>query len=694
MALKHYAAFQDYNGGTWWINIYDEEYGGATTFEFNVGESGFELTWEGDINNRSVAIVPSRLTIPVLLQNANDEDLVDDLATGYEGQFFVEVRYGGASPLLGDLYWRGIVLADLTEFEDAYYPQEVALTAVDDLANLQNIPYSFSPEATGYGKLKGHIANALNKLRPWTITADTHRYTFADYVQVRYDATNYTSGLLNAELNFNRFKNSQANPPEFTSAYDVLNNILSSMGARLYWHASVNGSVDSGFIVDSLHAHQYDDDLLTGYTVNSSGTTASTTIAREVFNLPSDDFKKASGWMRGFRNPLQRVERTFQYGGSGPFVVDHLYAFTDSNGYLDGTDVTIFTGATIHYQEGTPVSLRFKLRASHEAIVSAVLATKLLVEVKLNLGQYYARRTVTHTGSTGYYPPSGVFSAVATVVENAAEWTTNSSHVLQFVSPAIVIEDDGDVTFDFGIDMPPLPADLTSEDCVMSFTAYVYNANGSTGQPTGLYDGDGVQEVRDVRIYPTNVYDIDGANVTFQATNDDTTSNEVLDLPDVGFADLINGKGGGLTVEVGGTRTQPSIWRTLAATGTTGNLHSIIAREWLLGQSSNIRTQRGTLFDLATSPTELPSLLHTYTLDTIDYALHTLTLRANAREWDVELVELKRAGTVTTPAIGFDGALPEVPGIPPIYTTNFNQGEVANEENHDETTALSMFING
>ena len=104
---------------------------------------------------------------------------MDDLATGYEGQFFVEVKYGGAGPVLGDLYWRGILLADLTEFEDAYFPQEVQLTAVDDLANLQNIPYSFDPEATGYGKLKGHIANALNKPRPWVIATDTPRYTFA-----------------------------------------------------------------------------------------------------------------------------------------------------------------------------------------------------------------------------------------------------------------------------------------------------------------------------------------------------------------------------------------------------------------------------------------------------------------------------------------------------------------------------------
>lgn len=692
MALKHYAGFNDLNGDKWWVNIYDEEYGGGTTFEFQLGEAGFELTWEGDINDRSVAIVPSRLSIPMMLQNNNDADLVDDLATGYEGQFFVEVKYGGAGPTLGDLYWRGILLADLTEFEDAYFPQEVQLTAVDDLANLQNIPYSFDPEATGYGKLKGHIANALNKLRPWVITTDTHRYTFADYVQARYDATNYTSGILNAELNFNRFKDSEANPPEYTSAYDVLNGVLSSMGARLYWHPSVNGSVDSGFVVDSLHAHQYDDDLLTGYTVDSGGTASATTLTREVFTLPSTEMKKAAGWMRGYRNPLQRVERTFEYGGSGPFVVDHLYDVTDSLGYLDALDVPIFTGATIHYQEGTPVSLRFKFRAQNTAYVT-IEAARLRVSVRLKLGQYYAKRNQTYVGTTQYYVPSGIGSNVAVFSDGVPSWTTTASDRLFFVTPPFAIGEDGDYTFDFGIDMPGLPGDLTSEDCEIDFFSSVLLSDGTSAQPAGIYE-DTPHEVREVRIFPTDVYDIDGANVTFQATNDNTTSNEVLELPDVGFADLINGKGGGLTVEVGGTRTQPSVWRTLAATGTTGNLHVIMAREWLLGQSSNIRTHRGTVYDLASSPSELPSMLHTYTLDSVDYALHTLTFRANMREWEMELVELKRAGSVTTPAIGFDGALPEVPGLPPIYTTNFNQQDVANEENHDATEAFAMFING
>ena len=696
MALKHKAQFSDINGDGWFVLIYDQEYGGSTTFDFELGANGFELTWEGDVNDRSVPIIPSRCSIPMMVQNGNDETLIDNLATGYEGRYFVEIYYEDpASPVLAaaHLFWRGILLADLTEFEDAYYPQEVQLTAVDDLANLKNVPFKFDPDATGYGKLKGHIANALNKLRPWTITADTHRYTFADYLRVKYDATNYTSPILNAELNFNRFKDSESNPPKYTSTYDVLHDILSGMGARIYWHAGVDD--DSGFIVDSVPAHQYDDDLLTGYTVNSSGTATATTVTRQNIDLPSTNYQRAAGWMRGYLNPLQRVERTFEYGGAGPFVVDHLYDYVDADNYLDGTDVTIFTAATIHYEEGTPVSLRFKFSVSGAA-ETTIRAARMKLTVKLNLGQYYARKAATHVGYTLVYPPSGVATSVGVYSDAQPTWSTTSSHRLEFVTPPFFIEAEHSNVFEFGVDMPGLPADLTSEDCIMDFESAIVDADGNEQTTGSLYSifEEGTQEVREVYIFPSDVYNIDGAQVTFIADNDETSANEVLELPDVGFSDLIGNKSGGLTVEVGGTRTKPSAFHSLAATGTDYNLHSLTAREWLLGQSRNIRKQRGTVYDIGDAPTSLPSFLHTYEVSTVKYALYTLTFRAAMREWDVEMLELARAGSITTPTNGFSGALPEVPGLPPIYTTTFTNAEVNDEVHNDNGEIFSMFING
>jgi len=367
----------------------------------------------------------------------------------------------------------------------------------------------------------------------------------------------------------------------------------------------------------------------------------------------------------------------------------------DADNYLDGTDVTIFTAATIHYQEGTPVSLRFKVRAQNTSTAN-LLAARLKVTVMLNMGQYYARRPLNYVSTTQYYAPSGNYTSIAIYSEGPASWSTTSSHRLEFISPAIPVEQENDLTFEFGIDMPGLPADLTSDDCIMDFVSALVIADGTELTSGSVYEvyQDGSQEVREVYIFPTDVYDIQGANVTFIAGNDETSANEVLELPDVGFADLIGNKGGGLTVEVRGTRTQPSNWHSLAATGTDYNLHNLISREWLLGQSRNIRKQRGTIYDLANGPAGLPSFLHTFVVDTVKYALYTMTFRAAQREWEVEMLELARAGSVTTPTNGLSGALPEVPGLPPVYTTSFTNAEVNDEVHNDNGDIFSMFING
>jgi len=699
MALKHRCEFTDLRGDGWFILIYDEEYGGTTSFEFAVGPTGFELTWEGDINDRSVAIIPSRVSIPMMLQNGNDTNLVDNLATGYEGRYFVEIYYRDpASPVLASahLFWRGILLPDLTEFVDEFYPQEVQLTAVDDLANLKNIPFKFDPDATGYVKFKGIIANALNKLRPWTITADTHRYTAVDYLRVYYGLAGYGSPLTIAELNYNRYKDDTTNPPIYQDTYSVLEEVLSAIGARLYWHAGIDD--DSGFIVDSVLAHQYDDDLLTGFSVNSGGTATATTVTRDAIALSSTNYKRAAGWMRGYLNPLQRVERKFEYGGSGPFAVDHLYDFVDSDNYLDGTSVTIFTAASQHYNAGTPVSLRFKFRVQSNG-TDLLSIVRMRLTVKLNLGQYYARRAMNYEGYDDYFVGELSTSVlVATFSESPAEWSTNSAHRLEFITPPMHIGGSFNHTFEFGIDMPGLPAGLTSEDCAMSFESELVHWDNTDLSGTGVYlmfsFGDAAQEIRDVNIYPTDIYGLDGATVTFQAVNDEPSANEVLQLPDVGFSDKIGSKGGGITVEVGGDRTKPEDWHSLAATGTDYNLHNLITREWLLGQSRNIRKQRGTVHHIQAAPSGMPSFLHTYVVDTVKYALYTLTFRAATREWDVEMLELSRAGTITTPQNGLSGALPEVPGLPPIYTTSFTNAEVNDEVHNDNGEIFSMFING
>ena len=705
MALKHRTAFTDDYGLDWYVLIFDEEYGGATVFDFVVGESGFTLSYEGDINNRSVAVIPSRVSIPFVMQNGNDESLVTGLATAYEGRYFVEIRSGGTSYTDAHIYWRGILLPDLTEYLDEYFPQQVELTAVDDLANLKNVPFKFDPDATGYGKLKGHIANALNKLRPWAITADTHRCTAIDYIEVKAASGSFVSALLNAELNFALFKGEET-PPDYTPTLDVLEAIVGALGGRIYWHASINAAQVSGFVLDCLPAHEWDDDLLAGYTINSAATTAAATITRDVLTINSAGLKKAAGWVKGYLNPLKRVERTFTYGGDyNPFTVDNIYdSRTPGSNKLNDSTVTLSPAPTVDYEEGTPLSLRFKFRCSHSASDGFSPFTgngklgRVRVRATFQIGQYYAKRRVTMGGQVQYLMPDGVIRQAVSYTDDPVSWETASAGAfLQWVTPVLNWDEDESFTFDFGIDMPPLPADLTSEDCTISFLTEYFRGTSTT--PEGVYNGDiddlfddEPHEVQRLLLYPTDIFEIDGTTITYYCENSEASANEILELPTLPFNDRIAQRAGGLFVESGGTRFKPFEFRSKADTSNDYTLNGLITREWLLGQSRNIRKQRGDVRDIRESGITELSLLHTYQIDSVKYAAHTMEFIAGPRVWAVELLELDRSGTLDTPTTTLEGQVPEPPITPPTTGITSQQAITNANINADSVEIFAVYM--
>jgi hypothetical protein len=66
MGLKHQARFTDINGDSWFVLIYDEDYGGATIFEFVLGPTGFRA----DLGGRRER--PVRGHHPVAVQHPHD----------------------------------------------------------------------------------------------------------------------------------------------------------------------------------------------------------------------------------------------------------------------------------------------------------------------------------------------------------------------------------------------------------------------------------------------------------------------------------------------------------------------------------------------------------------------------------------------------------------------------------------------
>lgn len=704
MAVKYFADFSDDDGRNWHIVIHDQNYGGSSPVEFTVGRDGFVLNYEGSDTQRSQTIQTSTLEFDYILQNNNDNALLSAIAGSAEGRYQVEVYAGGATYSAGHLYWRGVILADISQIKDQAYPQEFKIVAIDDLAGLKELP--FETTSTGYSSIAGIVANCLNKMRVWDITSDTHRFTTIQYIQAKDHAGTYVDPFLRGELNYAEFEDTDKFPTEYKPTYEVLENIVSGLGMRMYWKASSNDQENSGFFIDSINLQTYSNIQYTPTQYNNVGTATSPGFQyRQQITLDTDKVHRLRGWTHGYANPLLKVTRDFTYGSS-PFVVDHEYS---GNSYFanfhDGSyAATLMTAPTVQFGEDSLISLRFNLRSNHlegnDSSVSfdtlAKRAGRLRVRATLRFGQYYADRNILHTGTINQYVSDGDGQCpILAFQELPPTWETSSSSYITWYSPPIVWTDEENLTFAMGIDMPPLPADLTSETCTVAWEIKPVVADATVNVHISacgaLYQQDQANILK-ATIYPTDIFESAGATTTFIAENNNTDAREILKLPETYFSDLVGTRGGGLFIN-NGTRIQPSQWQSATNQAADLNLHNLVAREWLEGQSTNIRKMSGQVRVVDTAKYAL-SLGDTITHDSVQYNIQMMRYVASRGQYQLELLELSNSGTITNPPVtfsdGYDNVVNE-PGRPPVSPVETIIGGIAEKtDNITVTQAVDL----
>jgi len=679
MAIRYYAQFEDLHGTEFSINIYDSAYSGSSPFEFNVGSEGFRLEYE--MEDKFTAICPSTVIVPMLLKNNNDAALLTNLVSSVEGRYILEIRSGGSTYANGHVYWRGIILPEFIEVEDEAYPQLVELRAMDDLSNLRTIDYLQSPEGTGYAYTKGHLANALNLLRQWSITADTDRFLFVEALEAYdNDAVWYAGHQM--QLNFATFKDPSNEPPTYWSAYEVLEQILLAYGARIYWRPSIDTDEKSLFVIDSWVMHVDDDEDFTGYTVGNDGTLSAQQVhERPQFNLDSTGINRIKGWRHGYLPSIREVRRNFDYLETNPFTIDHVMDQVDADNYIDAS-VTFTTAPELHFGEGTPASVRFRFKFTVEPDATPIVtsAQRMQLVFTLRLGQYYAIRNYTQADNNLPFTTSvGDNKHIIGYTYDPSEWSTSAGSMI-FFSPGFDLYAGGTFEMDCSVDLPPLPADLSNNTFSATVISQLITVTSATGAPNSYQYANTVSDsiITNVSIYPSGIYELTGSTVVFKAVNSSTTGRYKLQLPDARISDLVVNRGGGIFVlPIGGDRFQPSKWRSLADTSVELNLHNVICRDWMKSQPANIRRMVGTIYDHRSAPEQCMSPFATFTHNSVPYAVVAMTYVAGENLYDVELVELDYGGTVTTPAVGFtDGILP-TPITPPSIASGFTDAEVA-----------------
>jgi hypothetical protein len=645
MALRFEAEATSLVGIQWRLRIYDSAYGGATVIPFTVGGDIFELSYDGADDDRVQYIIPSQLQFTYIITGAAQEELIDNLKTAKEGRYLLEVSYLDTTY---QPYWRGVLFADQVEVEDAYYPQQVQLTASDDLKALDSIPYKVSDTVpyTGVSSLGSHLINCINKVR-WISLNSSTRTTFEDFFRSTQQATPVVTAATAIAIEHHGLTITQEGGAiEYPSTYEVLVEILALMGLRLF---QVNGA----FMTQSVFACEADvaNAKLTPITSTAVGTTS--TVARSTFT-PGANYVKERGWRHGYLHPLSEVRRKYIFKQGGDW--GYLHTYNQGIDLIDGGLATLSIFAAEAFEAGDPAVLRFKVKlgwAANGALTGNNRLVRFRIQLTWNLGQYYLNRTasINSTSLTNYPVPGEAVAGVVNFTYGNPSWTTSNTSRVDFITPPLNMKVEGSWDAELGINAPQLPANLSSPTCLVGFDMQALLSNGTA---TSSYDsqftnaGNSWQQQRiyDVQLLPVDTYEIDGNEALYRVINDDDNGRAVLELPDTRIGDALGFQAiNSLKALNGSAAYVPTeTWYT-DDDATTRSIHRLNCYEMMSGQNRTVPTQFGILHERPATTVPGIRMHHLFVDDAQYYGIFNYTYSAYPNTYDIAVWKLDREQT-------------------------------------------------
>ena len=323
MAKRFHSDYKSLKARSYTIEIWDSEFSGDST-PFNTDDRGAVIRMAGEAQERHNPVVGTNCTFVFYIENATHEAIITDLLNSKEGRFTVVVKKSGSA------IWRGIVLPDVSGYDEAPYPFQFELSATDGLGILKTIDYSNAgARYTGVKRLTEHIINCLNKLPHvdtfWS-AGDNLLRTAVDWWELEMTPAAASDPLHLAYVDHAVFyKFEKKGLLEFTSCYDVIEGIVKAFGARImqingyYWIEQITIRTATSFnarYYDKTGAYLSFDTQAASFTVNQSDLSAAILSTGRYEFMP----------------PLSKVNVEFE-------------AFSRRN-YLAGESITETTGTT------------------------------------------------------------------------------------------------------------------------------------------------------------------------------------------------------------------------------------------------------------------------------------------------------------------------------------------------------------
>ena len=132
MAYKNYVnKFYSQRGNRWDIEIWSKSDSSLSSVEFSTGKGGFKLSYKGGDDRQDITM-PSEVTIPFIVSNADDESFINGFLTADDKEYLVVIKRNLV------VFWWGNLNAGFDTKQDISYPFIVTLKGNDFTGELIN----------------------------------------------------------------------------------------------------------------------------------------------------------------------------------------------------------------------------------------------------------------------------------------------------------------------------------------------------------------------------------------------------------------------------------------------------------------------------------------------------------------------------------------------------------------------------
>jgi hypothetical protein len=281
MPVRRTATWTSLTGDQYKVELLDSTLPGDSTDTMELGTDGFQLRYEGKPDDLLNLIIPSSVSLSVLIQSSIDESLISDIANSAEGRFSLRIYKYNVSAFT--LFWAGIIISDLSEWQDAAYPFLYVMKAIDGLSRLKEITYS-PPASFSFIDHLAQVLGQLNIVQFWAAT-DTFFSTTSNWYSYKMFTTAPPATLdplkasavgINTYTYLDNDKQRQ-----YMNCFDVLKQILQQWNLRIFlsngrfFLIQVNQLVAGG----TVNFHNYD--ITGGYLADESITLGQTSFNRK-----------------------------------------------------------------------------------------------------------------------------------------------------------------------------------------------------------------------------------------------------------------------------------------------------------------------------------------------------------------------------------------------------------------------------